>query len=75
MPRKPENSPLVCEHFTWRLMVRSGVYYADGRGGKNDLGKHSLGTRDREEALDRLRQLDRQKAVELGLADAKSSVS
>lgn len=75
MPRKPQNSPLVCEHFTWRLMVRSGVYYADGRGGKFDLGKHSLGTRDREEALDRLRQLDRQKAVELGLAEAKSIIS
>ncbi len=74
MPRKPQNTPLVCEHFTWRLMVRSGVYYADGRGGKHDLGKHSLGTRDREEALDRLRQLDRQKAVQLGLAEAYPSV-
>ncbi len=75
MPRKPENAPLICEFFTWRIIVRDGVYYADGRGGKHDLGKHSLGTRDREESLDRLRQLDGQKAVELGLAEAKSIVS
>jgi integrase len=53
------------------LFCRDGVYYADGRGGQYKLGKHSLGTRDREQALQRLKLLDRQKAVELGLADAR----
>lgn len=72
MPRKPKEPPIACEYFTWRLFRRDGVYYADGRGGKHNLGKHSLGTRSREEALDRLKLLDRQKAVEIGLADAKS---
>lgn len=78
MPRKPKTAPIVCEHFVWRLFRRDGVYYADGRGG-HKLGKHSLGTRDREEALANLRALDRQKAVELGIASvvppASESVS
>jgi len=34
-----------------------------------NLGKPSLGTRDREEALRRLRDLDRQKALEFGLVE------
>jgi integrase len=68
MPRKPKQPSIACQFFTWRLFRRDGVYYADARGGKYDLGKHSLGTRDREEALERLKQLDRQKAVEVGLA-------
>jgi integrase len=72
MPRKPKQPPLACQHFTWRLFRRAGVYYADARGGKYDLGKHSLGTRDRDEAVDRLKLLDQRKAVELSLADAKT---
>ena len=68
MPRKPEHPPIVCQFFCWRLFRRDGVLYADGRTAARDLGKHSLGTRDRVEALERLRQLDHQKAIELGLA-------
>jgi len=72
MPRKPQQPPIVCQYFTWRFFVREGVFYADGRGGRFALGKHSLGTRDREEALARLRELDLQKAVDGGLADIKT---
>ena len=72
MPRKPKDIPITCEYFTWRLFRRNGVYYGDSRGGKYNLGKHSLGTRNRDEALTRLRLLDQQKAVELGLADEKA---
>ncbi|OAI46012.1 hypothetical protein AYO44_12075 [Planctomycetaceae bacterium SCGC AG-212-F19] len=68
MARKPNRPQNVCEFFAWRLFQRDGVYYADGRTGKYNLGKHSLGTRDHEQALTALRLLDRQKAVELGLA-------
>ena len=68
MPRKPKQPSIACQFFTWRLFRRDGVFYADARGGKFDLGKHSLGTRDRDEALERLKLLDRQKAVEVGLA-------
>ena len=72
MPRKPHQAPIVCQHFTWRLFQRDGVFYADGRTGSRNLGKHSLGTRDREQALANLRQLDFQKAIELGLIEADS---
>ena len=63
MPRKPHQQPVVCEFFTWRLFQRDGVFYADGRTERANLGKHSLGTRDPKEALDNLRRLDRQLAV------------
>ena len=71
MPHQPKQPPVVCQYFTWRLFRRSGVYYADGRGGMHDLGKHSLGTKDRAQALERLKQLDQHKAVQFGLADEK----
>lgn len=68
MPRKPSHPPIACEFLTWNLFRRAGVFYADARGGKCKLGKHSLGTRDRDEAIERLKQLDLRKAIELGLA-------
>ena len=55
------------------MFQRDGVYYADGRGGKYKLGKHSLATRDREEARERLKVLDVQKAIELGLAQPEAA--
>ncbi len=72
MPRKPCRPPVVCEFFTWRLFHRHGVIYADGRTGKYNLGKNSLGSRDMEQALANLRVLDRQKAIELGLTPPSS---
>ena len=71
MPRKPKDAPIVCEHFTWYLRRKpSGVYFGDGRiNSQYDLGKPSLGTKDREEALRRLRKLDLQKAIEVGLVE------
>ena len=56
-------------------MLRDGVYYADGRGGQFNLGKHSLNTRDKQEAVANLKELDQKKAVELGLTDAKPAAS
>ena len=55
---KNQNKSVSCRYFAWRLFRRDGVYYADGRG-----GKHDLGTRDREKALETLHQLDEAKAV------------
>jgi integrase len=57
------------------LFQRDGVWYADARGGKHNLGKHSLATKDREEALTNLRKLDRRQAVELGLAVSTAAES
>jgi integrase len=70
MPRKPKQAPIQCQYFSWHLRQRDGVFYADGRNNKPNLGKHSLNTRDRQEAESRLRQLDLHKAVEIGLAEA-----
>ena len=62
MPKKP-NHQIVCEYYHWNLFRRDGVYYADGRLNQPSLGKHSLGTRDRDQALAALRTLDRQMAL------------
>src|SRR5207248_1912246 len=44
----------------------------DGRSNRQNLGRHSLGTRDRAQALEKLKRLDLVKAVEFGLADRRS---
>ena len=65
----------MCDNFTWYLRRKqSGVYFADGRiNSKYSLGKPSLGTRDREEALRRLRELDLYKAIEVGLVQPNNA--
>src|SRR5712692_5707582 len=75
MARKTSKTRISCEHFVWLLGQRDGVFYADGRSNQSPLGRHSLGTRHREQALDALRQLDRVKAVELGLVRPQRSNS
>jgi len=70
MPRKSNKERVTGQYFVWLVGTRDGVYYADGRSNTHDLGRHSLGTHDRTEALDRVRQLDLVKAVEVGMADA-----
>jgi len=55
----------------WLLGRRNGVYVADGRTNRIDAGRHSLGTRDRNTALENLKQLDRIRAVELGITDGE----
>ena len=56
-----------CVHFAWRLTNRDGTWYADGRSNPVNAGRHSLGTGDKAEALQRLVKLDRQCAEDLGL--------
>lgn len=72
MPKRNSKDLIVCGHFSWRLFVRNGVYYADGRRAANNVGKHSLSTRVHAEALARLRELDYAMAVQLGLATEQS---
>lgn len=72
MPKKTKYENVIGRHFTWRLYLRpSGMWYADGRANDPSPGRHSLETKDRDEALDAVRQLDLLKAVELGKADPK----
>lgn len=71
MPRKRKKERVPGQYYDWLLGTRdNGVYYADGRSNKPDLGRHSLDTREREAALENLRRLDLVKAVEFGKADA-----
>jgi len=59
---------LECRYFTWRLRLRSGVWQADSRGNNNLKGRrHSLGTRDFDEAKKLVHMLDEQMAVDFGL--------
>jgi integrase len=69
MPKKLQNEKINGTYYTWVLRERNGVWFADGRANTPPLGRHSLGTRDREQAGEFLRELDLTKAVENGLAD------
>jgi integrase len=67
MPKRSKDR-IAGKHFTWNLFARDGVWYADGRHNSPNVGKHSLGTRDRQEALRALHELDGRLAVDLKLA-------
>ena len=71
MARRRKSEILQCAYFKWRIKPRaaSGVFQADGRSNKVDVGRHSLGTTDYNNALDALKQLDAVMAVRHGLAE------
>ena len=69
MPAKRNKEKIRGVFFTWLLGQRNGVYFADGRSNRPPLGRQSLTTRDRKEALEQLKKLDRVMAVEAGIAD------
>jgi len=69
MPAKRKKERIVGRYFVWLLGQRNGVFVADGRSNKQCLGRHSLGTRDYQEALKELQRLDLVQAVAQGLAD------
>ncbi|MDB5348489.1 MAG: integrase family protein [Schlesneria sp.] len=70
MPRPKKKEELRCRYFRWLIGQRNGIYFADGRGSHPSLGRRTLETRDRAEALTILEELDLTMAVQLGLADA-----
>jgi integrase len=67
MPARRKNELIQCEHFQWKLFRRNGVYWADGRSNRFDLGRHSLNTRSREKALEALTQLNLLMCIDNGL--------
>ena len=67
MPAKLKNLEIHCDYFRWKLFQRNGVYYADARSGNNTQRRHSLGTRNKAEALRLLKQLDIKAAFQHGL--------
>jgi len=60
-------------YYEWKIFCREGVHYADGRSNRPSLGKHSLGTRNREEAHERLQMLDHKLAIANGLISESAS--
>ena len=73
MPRKEPNKnvKVSCRYFVWTLRSRDGVWQADGRSNQPSAGRHSLNTRDFDEAKDILHDLDLQIAVNFGLANRR----
>ncbi len=69
MPRKPKRETIQCRYFKWTMGTRNGVYQADGRSNRLNVGRHSLDTRDRLEARAFLEELDKVKAIEFGLIE------
>jgi integrase len=69
MPAKRKKERILATHFVWLLGQRSGVYYADGRSNRPSAGRHSLGTKEYEQAREALKRLDLVQAVALGKAD------
>lgn len=70
MPMPAKKEEIACRYFRWLLGQRNGVYFADGRANRPSLGRRTLETRDRPEALQTLEELDLTMAVQYGLADA-----
>ncbi len=68
--RKPNSDKkhIACDYFVWLVGKRDGIFYADGRGNRPVLGRYSLGTSDRAEASEALKQLDKHQAVKAGKA-------
>ncbi len=75
MPKKPKYELIRCTHFSWRLSRRDGVWYGDGRTNPINVGRHTLGTRNKVEALKSLSELDEACAVKYGLIEKKKPAS
>ena len=73
MPKQAKYELVRSNHFAWRLSRRSGVWYADGRTNPINVGRHSLGARDKAEALASLVALDEVCAVKFGLIEKKTT--
>ncbi len=70
MARRLQNERYAGAYFSWVLTKRNGVWWADGRSNKINVGRHSLATIERVQAIKALQRLDVTKAVEFGLAEA-----
>lgn len=70
MPAIRKKEKITGRYFVWLIGSRDGIFFADGRSNHpHNVGRHSLATRDRREALEQLVKLDLVKAVEFGLAE------
>jgi integrase len=72
MSNTKHTGEIQATYFAWRLRVRDEVWYADGR--KAGLGKHSLGTKNYNEAVEQLRQLDQRMAADRGMIPLRAEL-
>jgi integrase len=74
MPKTKRSITIECRYFNWRLRLRkNGIWQADARGCNKLKGRrHSLGTRDLEEAKRLVHLLDEQMAADQGLISYQS---
>lgn len=74
MPTPSKFPTLQMTHHRWKVTLRKGTHYADGRTGNPvNVGRHSLGTTDYEQALAYLRELDRRTYQELNAVAGESA--
>ncbi len=69
MPRPRKYDRYAGQYYSWGLFLRDGIWWADGRSNKPSVGRHSLGTGNKDEALKNLKQVDLRLAVHHGLAE------
>ena len=74
MVRRRISETIRCTHFTWKIFKRGTIFYADGRSGSKNLGKHSLQAKSEEEAHQNLQKLDTVMAQRRGLIPNISAV-
>ena len=71
MSRPAKQAVMACHYFKWIIFQRpTGIWYADGRGNRSGLKRYSLGTLDRTQAIETLKNLDAKMAVQVGKAPA-----
>ncbi len=75
MPKPRKNEIVRCVHYTWRLVCRDNVWYADGRSNSPSAGRHSLETKDRTFALQLLAELDLKIAQDRGLVPRSAAIA
>ncbi|REJ68182.1 MAG: site-specific integrase [Planctomycetota bacterium] len=64
-----KNEVVVGQYYKWKLFKRGSVFWADGRSNSTPVGRHTLRTSDRTEAIENLKQLDLRIAVQHGVAE------
>lgn len=67
MPTPRKNDVIHGKYFVWLILKRDGTWYADGRSNNPSAGRHSLGVKQKVEALRLLKELDRVRAEDVGL--------
>jgi integrase len=71
VPKKAKYEQIQGCFFRWRIRPSShGVWYADGRSNQPSVGRHSLGTKDKNDALRLIQLWDARMAVNHGIADS-----